>query len=120
MTPDTQLLASFVRHRSQEAFGELVAPHLDLVYASARRQVGNEALAQDVTQAVFIMLERKSSILRGDVILPAWLLTATWYACKNAMRKEQRRRIHEKGAATMRPETTAEEPIADPQVVSQV
>src|SRR4051812_41899774 len=60
MTPDAQLLARYVRDRSQEAFGELVARHLALVYASARRQVGNEALAQDVTQAVFIMLERKS------------------------------------------------------------
>ena len=52
MGADSELLASYVRDRSQEAFSELVARHVDVVYASARRQLGNEALAQDVTQAL--------------------------------------------------------------------
>ena len=116
MTTDQELLARYVRDRSQEAFAELVARHLNLVYAAARRQVGNEALAEDVTQAVFIMLVTKAATLRANVILPAWLLTATWYACKNTMRKEHRRRIHERGASLIRRETGNEAALPDPQI----
>src|SRR5205085_583410 len=83
---------------------ELVRRHIDLVYRSARRQVRDEALAADVTQAVFIMLATKAAALRPDVILPAWLMTATWYACRNELRKVQRRRIHETRVAMTRPE----------------
>src|SRR5205823_8335177 len=54
--------------------------------------------------------------LRPDVILPAWLLTATWYACKNTMRQEHRRRIHERGASFMRRETEDETALPDPQI----
>jgi RNA polymerase sigma factor (sigma-70 family) len=104
MTGDRELLDRYIHDASQAAFGELAARHLDLVYASARRQLRNEALAEDVTQAVFIMLAKKAATWRANVILPAWLLTATWYACKNAMRREHRRRIHESGAALIRHE----------------
>src|SRR5437016_3143597 len=98
MTSDQELLTKYVVDGKQSAFAEIVGRHLDLVYGSARRQLGNEGLAEDVTQAVFIMLATKARALRPDVILPAWLLTATWYACKNTMRQEHRRRIHERGA----------------------
>jgi RNA polymerase sigma-70 factor (ECF subfamily) len=104
MTRDSELLARYVRDGAQDAFGELVATHLDVVYASARRQMGSAAEADDITQVVFLILTKRAATLRTDVILPAWLLTATWYACQNALRKQRRRRIHEAAASSMRSE----------------
>jgi RNA polymerase sigma factor (sigma-70 family) len=118
MTSDRELLAHYVRDRSQDAFGELVARHIDMVFVSAHRQLHDAELAEDVTQAVFLMLARKAAGLRKDVVLPAWLLTGTWYACKNAMRQQRRRRIHESRVAAMRSESSdGSAAIAESEVV---
>jgi RNA polymerase sigma factor (sigma-70 family) len=105
MNRDGQLLFGYAHEGSQRAFEELVSRHIDAVYASARRQVRDSGLAEDITQAVFLMLASKAKSLRADVLLSAWLMTATWYACRNALRRERRRKIHEARAATMMPAT---------------
>ena len=49
MPPDTELLTTFARTNSEDAFAELVWRHVSLVYSAALRQVGGDAhLAQDV------------------------------------------------------------------------
>jgi hypothetical protein len=51
MTHEEQLLAQYVRERSEPAFRELVAGHIDLVYSTALRAVGGDShMAQDVAQ----------------------------------------------------------------------
>ena len=57
---DWELLQSWVQQRSDAAFTELVSRHLDLVYASALRQVREPELARDVSQAVFLALAQKA------------------------------------------------------------
>lgn len=108
MTQDWPELQQFVRENSQLAFGRIVARYVNLVYSAARRQVRSEALAEDVTQAVFLILSRKAAELRENVILSAWLLRTTRYAANNAVRSERRRQKHEQEASRMRPIVTNE------------
>jgi RNA polymerase sigma factor (sigma-70 family) len=96
---DTELLDQYARLGDGAAFGVLVQRHIGLVYASARRHVGDVHLAEDVTQAVFVLLAAKAPGLRHQAALPAWLLTATRYASKDALKMCQRRRRHEAAAA---------------------
>src|SRR5881275_1602243 len=98
---DTQLLQQYVSAKSQPAFTELVERHIHLVYGAARRQVRNAHLAEDVTQAVFIILARKAGAVRNGAVLPAWLLSTTRYAAANALAAENCRRLHEHKAAAM-------------------
>jgi DNA-directed RNA polymerase specialized sigma24 family protein len=70
MMDDEQLLGAYAGERSESAFGELVARHIDFVYSTALRVVnGDSHLAQDVSQTVFIDLARKAASLPGDVAL---------------------------------------------------
>src|SRR5689334_5462358 len=92
---DTLLLQEFVETGSQDAFTQLVNRHVDLVYSSALRQVRDPAMAEDVTQAVFILLAKKAATLRRETVPAAWLLAATRYASLDAMKMEARRRKHE-------------------------
>src|SRR5881275_1081348 len=103
MTPDdAQLLSEYIEKSSQAAFAELSRRYVNLVYSSSLRQIGDAHAAEDVAQAVFIVLARKAAGLKRDVILSSWLLQTTAYAVKNARRAELRRRHHEKEAAQMK------------------
>jgi RNA polymerase sigma factor (sigma-70 family) len=98
---DQELLRAFVERRDDAAFREIVNRYVHVVYASARRQVGNADLADDVTQAVFIMLARKAATLREGVILAGWLITSARFAAKAAARAEGRRKRREEQASAM-------------------
>lgn len=56
---DMDLILEYVTCDSEPAFAELVHRHINLVYSVALRYVSNSHDAQDVTQAVFIILAEK-------------------------------------------------------------
>jgi len=97
---DGELLKQYVDEGSEPAFEELVKRHTDLVYSSALRRVGPGS-AEDVAQAVFVVLARKAPKLarRSTVNLSGWLFRATRFAALDALKKERRRRERENAAA---------------------
>ena len=96
MVDDAELLRSYARDRSQEAFTELVRRCLNLVYfAALRRTDGDTQLAEDVTQSVFIDLANGAKALSHHAALTGWLYTATRNRAINAIQSEKRRRTRE-------------------------
>jgi len=107
---DQDLLRAYVLDHDRAALEQLVRRHIGFVYACALRQVQHDAhLAEDVTQAVFILLASKARTIRGGGVLRGWLFSATRYAAQNAMKMESRRRYHERHAASQRPDRVAME-----------
>jgi RNA polymerase sigma factor (sigma-70 family) len=109
---DMEMVRDYARGGSEEAFATLVSRHVNLVYSVALRQLRDADLAEEVTQAVFIILARKAGVLGPKTILPTWLCRTAHYAAADALRA-QRRRQHPEKEAYMRstlhsPETDSE------------
>lgn len=116
---DSALLAAYCEEGSQEAFGRLVGRHANLVYGTARRQVGDLHLAEDVSQAVFVILAKKAGTLARGTVLSGWLYNTTIYACANALKSQSRRKYHENKRGLMSGEIeTVQEAQADWEAVS--
>ena len=95
-------MREYAANGSEQAFGQLVAGHIDLVYSAALRAVnGDDALAGDVAQVVFTDLARKAKSLPTGVVLSGWLYRHTCFMAANAVRAERRRQAREREAATM-------------------
>ena len=95
---DRELLQEYASRGSEEAFTTLVSRHIDMVYSVALRHVGNPHNAQEITQAVFIILARKSRALRRKTIISGWLFQTARLTAANFLRSETRRTHREQGA----------------------
>ncbi len=92
---DHELLRSFAKNGSQDAFTQLVERHVNLVYSAAHRLVPDQHLAEDVTQQVFALLARKAGGLGIGTILPGWLYRTARNVASEALRRERRRERRE-------------------------
>jgi RNA polymerase sigma factor (sigma-70 family) len=93
---DARLLDTWRRSHDREAMDQLIRRHIHFVYGSARRILrGDGSAAEDVTQAVFMLLIQKSPRLPSDAALAVWLHRTTRYACANARRIAMRREARE-------------------------
>ncbi|HWY32687.1 MAG TPA: sigma-70 family RNA polymerase sigma factor [Candidatus Acidoferrum sp.] len=97
-TDDMALLREYAQRNSEEAFAVLVSRYVNLVYSAALRQVNDPHLAEEITQAVFIILARKAKLLNARTILAGWLCRTTRYASANALTVQRRRRDREQEA----------------------
>ena len=92
---DSALLRQYVESQSDEAFAALVTRHINLVYSVALRQTGSPENAEEIAQAVFIILATKAKQLRHEKALASWLFQATRLTAANLIRSESRRRNRE-------------------------
>jgi RNA polymerase sigma factor (sigma-70 family) len=90
-TPDASLLEEFAREKSETAFAVLVERHINLVHSVALRHTANPQHAQDITQAVFIILARKATALNRKTVLPGWLYHTARLTAANFQRAESSR-----------------------------
>src|ERR1700761_3047711 len=98
MDNDLTLLREYARDNSEEAFAALVSRHINLVYSVALRSVHDSHLAEEITQAVFIILARKAHSLGDKTILSGWLCRTARYASSNALTIQSRRQQREQEA----------------------
>lgn len=94
---DAPLLRAFEATHSAEAFEGLVRRHGPMVLATCRRILGNPADADDAFQAVFLVLARKASTVRGN--LAGWLYAVSVRTARGVRIMRQRRRKHETRAS---------------------
>ena len=95
---DLALLREYARSNSEDAFAALVSRYVNLVYSVALRQVRDPHLAEEITQAVFIILARKAASLGPKTILSGWLCRTARYASANALTIQRRRQHREQEA----------------------
>jgi len=99
MTDSQRLLAEYVDRGSEQAFRELVGRFVGLVYGTAVRLVdGDQHLAADVAQTVFVDLARTAPKLSRESQLGGWLHRHTCFVASTMMRTERRRQDRERKA----------------------
>ena len=97
-TGDMELLGRYAGEDSEEAFAALVARHVNLVYSAALRKTGNPHAAEEITQAVFVILAKKAKTLRPETILSGWLYQTARLTAANFLRAQFRRARREQEA----------------------
>jgi RNA polymerase sigma factor (sigma-70 family) len=107
---DMQLLREYATGNSEAAFAALVQRHVNLVYSAALRHVGHPDQAQDVTQAVFVILARKSASLRRETVLTGWLYQTARLTAASFLRGEIRRQRREQESSM---QSTTDQPQSD-------
>jgi RNA polymerase sigma factor (sigma-70 family) len=95
---DMALLREYATGNSETAFETLVSRRVGFVYSAALRQVRDPHLAEEVTQAVFIILAQKAGRISGKTILAGWLFRTTRFAALAQMRADAKRRRREQEA----------------------
>ena len=99
--PDNQLLAEFNARRSEEAFAALVRQHVNLVFATALRQVGDAGAAEEITQNVFVALAQAAGKLGSHPTIAGWLHQTALNKSREWLRSELRRRRREQVAVNL-------------------
>lgn len=108
-TCDAELLRQFVSHREESAFETLLRRHGPMVLRVARRIAGNDADAEDVFQATFLLLARRADAIRKRESVAGWLHGVAHRLALSARSKRIRRQQCEKKAAAMRQVESAPE-----------
>src|SRR5204863_8980852 len=79
---DGPILQQFLDSAAQEPFAHLVARHVHLVYSSCLRQLKDPTLADQATQATFVLLARNAPRLTRQLSLVPFLFATAHEVCQ--------------------------------------
>ena len=88
--PDAALI-SRSRRGDRAAFGDLVERYQSRVYSLCLRWLGNEELADEIAQEVFLAAWRAIGDFREEARFASWIRRITVNRCKNARVSHTRR-----------------------------
>src|SRR6516162_4517419 len=111
MSEDWQLLRDYAENQSGDAFEALVSRYVNLVHSAALRQARDLHMAEEITQAVFILLARKAGSLSSRTILSGWLYRTAHYVAADALKSQRRCQQREQEAHM---QSAVEENAPDP------
>ena len=108
---DISLLKQYAEQESEEVFAALVSRHINKVYSVALRHTHNPAQAEEITQAVFVILAKRINRLGKRVILSGWLYQTARLASLTFLKSEIRRarREHEAHMQTLTDQAESDE-----------
>src|SRR5450755_709174 len=95
---DNALLREFAERGSEPAFAELATRHFNKVYSIALRHTRNPHQAEEIAQAVFVILARQARQLGSRVLLSGWLCRTAQLTAVTFVRSETRRARREQEA----------------------
>lgn len=90
---DAVLLARWIEHHNEDAFAALMARHGPMVLGICRRLLGDGPDAEDVFQAVFVVLSRQASRLRQPEALAGFLHTVAVRLARKVRKSKRRQRM---------------------------
>jgi RNA polymerase sigma factor (sigma-70 family) len=102
---DRVLLQRFAQSHDPDAFAALMHRHGPMVLGLARRCTRDSHTAEDVFQAVFLVLARKVHSIHRPESLPCWLHAITFRLARQARQARARRQEQEALARTTSPRT---------------
>src|SRR5690348_13942840 len=98
MNDDMDLVREYASLKSEPAFETLVSRYVNLVYSTALRQARDPHLAEEIAQAVFVLLARKAKSLGPTTILSSWLYRTAVFVTADSLKLERRRTHREQEA----------------------
>jgi RNA polymerase sigma factor (sigma-70 family) len=102
---DHELLRRFVAHREESAFAALVERHAAMVQRLCRSILRNHHDAEDIFQAVFLVLARKAGSIRKGDSVGGWLYAVAYRLAHKARLRASKRDLYEQRAAIPREQT---------------
>jgi RNA polymerase sigma factor (sigma-70 family) len=99
-------LADYAKHRSPDAFAQIVEQYQRLILATCRRKLHHPADLDDAVQETFLRLAQNAGTVRNNV--GGWLYTCAVNVAIDINRRQSSRHRHESAAAM--PSQTPDEP----------
>lgn len=87
---DEELLSTYRRTRSRQAFAELVHRYERELYSYLRRYLGNEMMAEDAFQATFLQVHLKCNQFEEGRKFRPWVYTIATHQAIDAQRRNKR------------------------------
>jgi RNA polymerase sigma factor (sigma-70 family) len=105
---DACLLARFLASRDEAAFAALLRRHGPMVFGVCQRLLHRNQDAEDVVQAVFLLLARKAATIHKRASLGCWLHGVAQRLCIGLKRQEMNRLKRQQQASLLRKEAESQ------------